>query len=57
MNQKTEPIKSTPLKNTREVAAMLKTLSVEDRLRIEGAIAWAMMPKGTGDGVTTQTSS
>ena len=55
MNQRAEPVTSTPVKTTREIAAMLKQLSKEDRLRIEGAIAWAMMPNGSGDGVTTQT--
>lgn len=43
MNQRAEPVASTPLKNAREIAAMLKSLPKDDRLRIEGAIAWAML--------------
>lgn len=35
---KTETIKSTPLKNARELAAMLKQLPKEERLRLEGII-------------------
>lgn len=43
VEQTNERTKSTPLKNAREIAAMLKRLPKDDRLRIEGAIAWATM--------------
>lgn len=46
MKQKTESIKSAPLKSSREVAAMLKQLPRDERLRIEGAIIWARMSAG-----------
>ncbi|MDE6934449.1 MAG: hypothetical protein K2P26_02445 [Oscillospiraceae bacterium] len=41
MKYQTVEIKSTPLKNARELAAILKQLPKDDRLRIEGAIIWA----------------
>lgn len=43
MKPNTETIKCAPLKNTRELAAMLKQLPRDERLRIEGAITWARM--------------
>lgn len=43
MRLNTETIKSTPLKSARELAAMLKALPRDERLRIEGAIVWAGM--------------
>lgn len=43
MSPNTETIKSTPLKSARELAAMLKDLPRDERLRIEGAISWARM--------------
>lgn len=45
MKANTETIKSTPLKNAREIAAMLKYIPRDERLRIEGAIAWAGMKR------------
>lgn len=36
--QRAAPIKSAPLKNSRELAAMLKRLPKEERLRVEGII-------------------
>ena len=36
IQQRDEPIKSAPLKNSRELAAMLKRLPKEERLRVEG---------------------
>ena len=41
MKQQSKNIKSMPLKNARELAAILKQLPKDDRLRIEGAIIWA----------------
>lgn len=41
MKPNTETIKCAPLKNARELAAMLKQLPRDERLRIEGAITWA----------------
>lgn len=38
IQQRDEPIKSAPLKNSRELAAMLKRLPKEERLRVEGII-------------------
>lgn len=38
MSTQTETVNSTPLKNSRELAAMLKRLPIEERLRIEGII-------------------
>ena len=38
MKRKLQTIQSTPLKNSRELAAMLKQLPREERLRIEGII-------------------
>lgn len=38
MKQSMETVNSTPLKNSRELAAMLKQLPREERLRIEGII-------------------
>lgn len=43
MKPNTETIKCAPLKNARELAAMLKQLPRDERLRIEGAITWARM--------------
>lgn len=43
MRPNTETIKCTPLKNAREIAAMLKHIPRDERLRIEGAIIWAGM--------------
>lgn len=43
MKPNTEAIKGAPLKNARELAAMLKALPRDERLRIEGAIIWAGM--------------
>lgn len=43
MKPNIENIQSTPLKNSRELAVMLKQLPREERLRIEGAIIWASM--------------
>ena len=45
MTANTKTIKSVPLKSAREVAAMLKQLPRDERLRIEGAIAWAGMAR------------
>lgn len=42
MKLNTEIIKSTPLKSSHEVAEMLKQLPRDERLRIEGAISWAL---------------
>ena len=42
MKPNTETIKSAPLKSSREVVAMLKQLPRDERLRIEGAISWAL---------------
>lgn len=41
MKPQTAEIKSTPLKSSRELAKMLKSLPRDERLRIEGAIIWA----------------
>ena len=43
MKPNAENIKCAPLRSAREVAAMLKQLSRDERLRIEGAITWASM--------------
>lgn len=43
MKSQTVEIKSTPLKSSRELAKMLKSLPRDERLRIEGAIIWASM--------------
>ena len=43
MKSQTAEIKSTPLKSSRELANMLKSLPRDERLRIEGAIIWASM--------------
>jgi hypothetical protein len=53
MGAKAENIKSAPLKNARELAAMLKQIPREERLRIEGAIIWASMAQQH----TTQSSA
>lgn len=36
--QRAAPLESTPLKNSRELAAMLKRLPEKERLKIEGII-------------------
>lgn len=36
--QRAAPVKSAPLKSSRELAAMLKRLPKEERLRVEGII-------------------
>lgn len=46
MKANTETIKSTPLKNARKIAAMLENLPRDERLRIEGAISWALSQAG-----------
>lgn len=43
MKPNTETIKCAPLKSARELAAMLRQLPRDERLRIEGAIIWAGM--------------
>ena len=45
MKQQSKNIKSMPLKNARELAAILKQLPKDDRLRIEGAIIWASVAR------------
>lgn len=47
MRPNTETIKCTPLRNAREIAAMLKHIPRDERLRIEGAIIWAGMVRDT----------
>lgn len=42
MRENTETIESTPLKSAREVAMMLEGIPRDERLRIEGAISWAL---------------
>lgn len=54
MKRKTETINSTPLKNSRELAAMLKQLPREERLRVEGIIIGLGLPRSA---VTTQDSA
>lgn len=49
MRSNTESIKSAPLKSAREIAAMLKQIPRDERLRIEGAIIWAGMAQGSGE--------
>ena len=52
MKPQVKNIKSTPLKNARELAAMIKSLPRDDRLRIEGVIIWAQQraePDTTAD--------
>lgn len=41
MKPQTANIKSAQLTSARELAAMLKMLPTDERLRIEGAIIWA----------------
>ena len=45
MKSQTVEIKSTPLKSSRELAKMLKSLPRDERLRIEGAIIWASVAR------------
>jgi len=45
MKSQTVEIKSTPLKSSRELAKMLKSLPRDERLRIEGAVIWASMAR------------
>lgn len=47
MKPNTETVKCTPLKNARELAAMLKQIPRDERLRIEGAIIWAGMAQAS----------
>ncbi len=57
MKSPTIEIKSTPLKSSRELAKMLKSLPRDERLRIEGAIIWASMARQQAEQDSIQSSA